>query len=59
MSLPGGLSQEQVDIIAMRLAERLSMPPAAGTTTTARVTKVITPRSALGEGVFSKLDDAV
>ena len=59
MSLPGGLSQEQVDIIAMRLAERLSMPPAAGTTTTARVTKVITPRSALGEGVFATVDDAV
>ncbi len=64
MSRPGGnatiLSDQQVDIIAMRLAERLSMPPAAETTSTVvRSTRDTTPRSALGEGVFATVDDAV
>jgi len=63
MSSPGGnaslLSDQQVDIIATRLAERLSAPPASRN-------KVNTTRSApaiashtLGEGVFANVDDAV
>jgi acyl-CoA reductase-like NAD-dependent aldehyde dehydrogenase len=74
MSLPGGnaslLSDQQVDIIATRLAERLSAPPAAQPnvaaanvtltkSTTTRSAPVTAPREALGEGIFAKVDDAV
>jgi len=59
------LSDRQVDIIATRLAERLSAPPAAQSNTTTasinapRSAPVIAPRVALGEGVFTTVDDAV
>ena len=74
MSPPGRnaglLSDQQVDIIATRLAERFSAPPAAQSnvtaanvttakTTTARSAPATTPREALGEGVFATVDDAV
>ena len=64
MSPPGGnaglLSDRQVDIIATRLAERLSAPPAVKTPIAAtRSTPVIAPRETLGEGVFTTVDAAV
>ena len=62
MSRPGGntslLSDQQVDIIATRLAERLSAPPGApSNVTAAKVTAAssapaIAPRDTLGEGIF-------
>ncbi|MBU2677687.1 MAG: aldehyde dehydrogenase EutE [Gammaproteobacteria bacterium] len=64
MSPPGGkaglLSDQQVDIIATRLAESLKAPPV----TEPRAAVVagvpaIAPREALGEGVFATVDDAV
>jgi len=69
MSRPGGnaslLSDQQVDIIATRLAERLLAPPAAQSNinaakiTAACSAPAIAPRAALGEGVFATVDDAV
>jgi len=56
---PPGLSDQQVDIIAARLAERLSAPATAATNTAARNVPVSTSRAALGEGVFANVDDAV
>ncbi len=56
---PPGLSDQQVDIIARRLAERLSAPSAAATISKARNTPVSTSRNVLGEGVFASVDDAV
>jgi len=64
MSRPGALSDQQVDIIATRLAERLSAQPITRTTTTtarsapANAPQAV-PRNALGEGVFATVDDAV
>ena len=64
MSGPGGitglLSDRQVDVIATRLAERLSARP-AGTTrsVTDHRASPVAPRAALGEGVFATVDDAV
>ena len=66
----GLLSDQQVDIIATRLAERFSAPPATQSnvtaanvttakTTTARSAPATAPREALGEGVFATVDDAV
>ena len=64
MSRPGGnagfLSDQQVDIIARRLAERFSATPSAGSNATAAGSAPgIAPRDALGEGVFATVDDAV
>ncbi len=64
MSPPGGnpglLSDRQVDIIATRLAERLSTPSSANTrVAAARSAPTIAPRETLGEGVFASVDDAV
>jgi len=64
MSRPGGnvdlLSDQQVDIIATRLAERLSAPRAAKPRiASARSSAVSAPRETLGEGVFATVDDAV
>ncbi len=69
MSPPGGnaglLSDRQVDLIATRLAERLSAPPAAQLNVrpakfaAPRSAPAIAPRVALGEGVFTTVDDAV
>lgn len=72
MSRAGGntayLSDQQVDIIAARLAERLAAPVAAKTKTTAThaapaiVSRDVprnVPRNVLGEGVFGSVDDAV
>ena len=69
MSRPGGnaglLSDQQVDIIATRLAERLSASPASGSNVSAanitavRSAPAIAPREALGEGIFATVDDAV
>jgi hypothetical protein len=64
MSPPGGsvnlLSDQQVDTIAARLAERLAGKPAGGTQIPAPpVAPVAAPRAALGEGVFATVDDAV
>ena len=56
---PPGLSDQQVDIIARRLAERLSAPSATPSGTQARNTPVSTSRDVLGEGVFASVDDAV
>ena len=64
MNPPGGtaglLSDRQVDIIATRLAERLSGQPGANakTMTTAGAPAIVS-RQALGEGVFATIDDAV
>ena len=61
MSQPGGnanlLSDQQVDIIATRLADRLSATPAR--TRTGRGMPPSAPRVDLGEGVFATVDDAV
>ncbi|MBT8093319.1 MAG: aldehyde dehydrogenase EutE [Gammaproteobacteria bacterium] len=55
MSRPGGnaghLSDQQVDLIATRLAEKMSGAP--------RRAPVSAPREALGGGVFATVDDAV
>ncbi|MGB5624148.1 MAG: aldehyde dehydrogenase family protein [Woeseiaceae bacterium] len=64
MNRPGGnaglLSDQQVDIIATRLAERLSAPsPETTTITAARSAPVIAPRETLGEGIFATVDEAV
>jgi len=66
MSRPGGnaglLSDRQVDIIATRLAERMSAPtsPAKRPTVAApRRVSTSAPREALGDGVFATVDDAV
>ena len=64
MTRPGGitdlLSDQQVDIIATRLAERLSAPQAVPSRiNAAHSAPVIAPREALGEGVFATVDDAV
>jgi len=64
MSRPGGnaglLSDQQVDIIATRLAERLSAPQAIKTPISpAHSAPKTAPREALGEGVFATVDEAV
>jgi len=62
MSAPGGnaLSDRQVDIIATRLAERLSAPTVARAETPAsRSTPAVVAGGVLGEGVFATVDDAV
>ena len=62
MSAPGGnaLSDRQVDIIATRLAERLSAPTVAKTEIPAsRGTSAVVAGGVLGEGVFATVDDAV
>ena len=64
MSRPGGnagfLSDQQVDIIARRLAERFSAPPTAASNVTATSSApAIAARETLGEGVFATVDDAV
>lgn len=62
MSAPGGnaLSDRQVDIIATRLAERLSVPTVARTAVPAsRGTPAVVAGGVLGEGVFATVDDAV
>ena len=78
MSRPGGniglLSDQQVDIIATRLAKRLSAPVAAKSNVTPvnitatnvsppviapSVAPSVAPREALGEGVFETIDAAV
>ena len=68
MSRPGGnaglLSDRQVDIIATRLAERMSGAPLTrsapeSTTVTPRRPPISAPREALGDGVFATVDDAV
>ncbi len=54
------LSDQQVDIIATRLAERLKgASTSAAPVPAARRTPVIATRSELGEGVFATVDDAV
>jgi acyl-CoA reductase-like NAD-dependent aldehyde dehydrogenase len=62
MSAPGGnaLSDRQVDIIATRLAERLSAPTVAKAEIPAlRGTPAVVAGGVLGEGVFATVDDAV
>ncbi len=64
MSRQGGsagvLSDQQVDLIATRLAERMSGRPVTGQAPAApRRTPVSAPREALGDGVFATVDDAV
>jgi acyl-CoA reductase-like NAD-dependent aldehyde dehydrogenase len=64
MSSSGGnaglLSDQQVDIIARRLAERLSATPAAKANVSgARSAATISSNDILGEGVFATVDDAV
>jgi hypothetical protein len=64
MSRPGGsadlLTDQQVDIIAARLAERLTGSPAGGTQVpAARSGPVVAPRAAPGEGIFATVDEAV
>ena len=64
MSPPGGnvdlLSDQQVDLIATRLAERLTASQTDGTRIlAARTQPNAAPRAALGEGVFATVDDAV
>jgi len=54
------LTDQQVDIIATRLAQRLSGAVSAQTTAPAADSSpAVTPRAALGEGVFASVDDAV
>jgi aldehyde dehydrogenase len=56
----GLLSENQVDIIAARLAERLTGSPSTKTRpSTARNTPVAVGQVALGQGVFATVDDAV
>jgi len=61
MNPPGGLlSDQQVDIIAMRLAERLSGPSTVGLKSTGSINApAIVSDKTLGEGVFATVDDAV
>ncbi len=64
MRQPGGnanlLTDQQVDIIATRLAERLSTTSVEQTRiAAARDAPVIAPREALGEGIFATVDAAV
>jgi len=64
MSRPGGnvdlLTDQQVDIIAARLAERLTGSSAGGTQVpAARSGPSVAPRAALGEGIFATVDEAV
>jgi aldehyde dehydrogenase len=62
MSAPGvnALSDQQVDIIATRLAERLSAPTVARAEIPAsRGTPAVVAGGVLGEGVFATVDDAV
>ncbi|MBT8083237.1 MAG: aldehyde dehydrogenase EutE [Gammaproteobacteria bacterium] len=64
MSRPGGnaghLSDQQVDLIATRLAEKMSGGPLTRPTPAApRRAPVSAPREALGGGVFATVDDAV
>jgi acyl-CoA reductase-like NAD-dependent aldehyde dehydrogenase len=54
------ISDQQVDLIATRLAKRFAAPPATPASgTAARNTPAVAPREALGEGVFATVDDAV
>ena len=64
MSRPGGnvdlLSDQQVDMIAARLAERLAGSSAGvAQVPAARSGPAVAPRAALGEGVFATVDEAV
>ena len=66
MSRPGGnaglLSDRQVDIIATRLAERMSAPASPAKRPAAAAPRRVStsaPREALGDGVFATVDDAV
>ena len=64
MNRPGGsaelLTDQQVDIIAARLAERLTGSSAdVVRVPAAQSGPVAAPRAALGEGVFATVDDAV
>ncbi len=64
MSRPGGntgvLTDQQVDLIATRLAERMSGRPVTGQVPAPpRRAPVSAPREALGDGVFATVDDAV
>ena len=64
MSQPGGnaglLTDQQVDVIATRLAERLGAPRTERTrVNAARIAPASVSREALGEGVFATVDDAV
>ena len=68
MTSPGGnaslLSDRQVDIIATRLAERLSAsdvakPPVSAGDREPQLVPHLAPREALGEGIFATVDDAV
>ena len=64
MSRQAPLSDQQVDVLARRLAERLTARPAAkATTIVAPEAPLIVPRIAagdtLGEGVFTTVDEAV
>lgn len=66
MSRPGGnaglLSDRQVDIIATRLAERMSAPTSPAKSPAAAARRRVStsaPREALGDGVFATVDDAV
>ncbi|MFQ6005048.1 MAG: aldehyde dehydrogenase family protein [Woeseia sp.] len=64
MSRPEGnidlLSEAQVDIIATRLAERLTGSSASATRVpAARGAPAVATRAALGEGVFATVDEAV
>jgi len=55
-----GISDRQVDIIARRLAERLSSAPVSPSNfTSTRSTPVSVSESMLGEGVFATVDNAV
>ena len=54
------ISDQQVDIIATRLAQRLSGASVVNTTTRTMAGRpVVTPQVELGEGVFATVDDAV
>jgi acyl-CoA reductase-like NAD-dependent aldehyde dehydrogenase len=56
----GILSDQQVDLIATRLAERISGSPTAQTPAAVpRPVPTSAPREALGDGVFATVDDAV
>ena len=60
MSRAGLLSDQQVDMIATRLAARLSSPAAAEqTSTVVRARPSVAPHADLGEGIFATVDDAV
>ena len=56
----GALSDQQVDVIATRLAERLTGSPAVSKQVpAAKSMPTVAPRAALGEGVFATVDEAV